>query len=220
MTAALAFKGLQHVYSGATVLAPPDWCAEKGEQWLFLGPSGCGKTTLLHILAGLLTPSAGVVSALGQEVSSLSPAAQDLFRGRQIGIVFQQLHLIDALTVMSNVILAQSLARCRPDPERVRELLAQLDIADKAHAFPRQLSFGQAQRVALARALITRPACLLADEPTGNLDNQTAKQVLDLIMTLRQGHDMAMIIVTHNSEVAAMMDQTWVLVDGHLKQSV
>ena len=202
MTAALSFKDLQHVYNGATVLAPPDWCAEKGEQWLFLGPSGCGKTTLLHILAGLLTPSAGVVSALGKEVSSLSPAAQDLFRGRQIGIVFQQLHLIDALTVMSNVILAQSLARCRPDPERVRELLVQLDIADKAHAFPRQLSFGQAQRVALARALINQPQIILADEPTSSLDDANAHRVTELLLEQASLTESVLVVASHDTRIS------------------
>jgi putative ABC transport system ATP-binding protein len=126
-----ALHNLTHAYNGSTVLNVASWKAEQGAQWLMLGPSGSGKTTLLHVLAGILRPSAGQVTVADQDMNALSAAALDHFRGKHIGIVLQRLHLIDSLTVMKNLLLAQYMAGEQQDTARVREVLASLDLADK-----------------------------------------------------------------------------------------
>ena len=201
MADALKFEGLKHSYGGTVVLALPDWSAGEGQHWLFLGPSGSGKTTLLNILAGLLTPSAGTVSVVGQELASLSSSARDSLRGRQVGIVFQKLHLIAALTVMENLILVQTLAERMADPQEAYELLERLGISDKADCYPRQLSYGQAQRVALARALVNQPKIILADEPTSNLDDVNAHRVIELLLEQATLNESALVVATHDSRV-------------------
>ena len=127
-------RQLAHAYDGTDVLRVDAWQAEQGAQWLMLGPSGSGKTTLLHVLAGILRPTSGQVMVAGQDVMALSPSALDRFRGKNIGIVLQQLHLIDSLTVLNNLLLAQYLAGAAQDAARVREVLASLDLSGKANA--------------------------------------------------------------------------------------
>ena len=145
-------QNLKHAYNGTEVLNVAAWQVEQGSQWLVLGPSGSGKTTLLHILAGILQPIAGNVSVAGQDLMALKPARLDRFRGQHIGIVLQRLHLVPSLTVMNNLLLAQYLAGLPQDVARAREVLAGLDVAAKAGAYPHELSFGQAQRVEIGRA--------------------------------------------------------------------
>lgn len=206
-----SLRDVQHAYDGKTVLSVHAWRAEQGAQWLMLGPSGSGKTTLLHVLAGILRPAAGQVSVAGHDMGALSPAALDQFRGQNIGIVLQRLHLIDSLTVMRNVLLAQYMAGAAQDPGRAREVLASLDLADKADAHPHELSFGQAQRVAVARAVVNKPKLLLADEPTSNLDDTRCMQVLDLLLTQAKACGATLVIATHDQRIKARVANQFVL---------
>jgi len=197
----LELTGIRHSYQSQAVLDVPAWRAGEGEQWLLHGPSGCGKTTLLHIMAGLLTPSAGAVALAGTDLGALRGAARDRYRGRHIGIVFQQLHLIDAISVRQNLALAQRFAGLSVDEGRIQALLLALGIADKADALPYALSHGQAQRVALARALINQPAVVLADEPTSNLDDQNAERALALLREHAKAHGSALVVASHDGRI-------------------
>lgn len=197
----LELTGIRHAYQSQIVLDLPAWCAGEGEQWLLHGASGCGKTTLLHIMAGLLTPSAGTVMLAGTNLGSLEGAARDRYRGRHIGIVFQQLHLIDAISVRQNLALAQTCAGLAVDEDRIRSILEALGLADKADAYPFALSHGQAQRVALARALINQPAVVLADEPTSNLDDRNAERALTLLREQAMAHGSALVVASHDGRV-------------------
>jgi putative ABC transport system ATP-binding protein len=198
-----AINELKHAYGGQEVLRIAAWRAAQGEQWLMLGPSGSGKTTLLHVLAGILRPTAGRVMIAGQEVSGLPAAELDRFRGRNVGIVLQRLHLLPSLTVAQNVQLAQYLAGLPQDAARVHEVLAGLDLADKADVFPHALSHGQAQRAAIARAVVNRPKLLLADEPTSNLDDARCAQALDLLLAQAAACAATLVIATHDQRVKA-----------------
>ena len=196
-------RDLKHAYNGTEVLSVPAWRAEQGAHWLILGPSGSGKTTLLHILAGILRPTSGSASVAGEELPALRPAALDRFRGRNIGLVLQRLHLIPSLTVMGNLLLAQYLAGLPQDRARAQEALAALDLRDKGEAHPHELSFGQAQRVAVARAMVNRPKLLLADEPTSNLDDARCVQALDLLETQARACNATLVIATHDQRIRA-----------------
>ena len=206
-----AIRQLTHAYGGQEVLHIDDWCAPQGGQWLMLGPSGSGKTTLLHILAGILRPTAGSASIAGQDLSELSAAELDRFRGRNIGIVLQRLHLLPSLTVAENVQLAQFLSGLPQDRTRVHEVLAGLDLADKADARPHALSHGQAQRAAIARAVVNRPRLLLADEPTSNLDDASCAQALDLLLTQAAACGATLVIATHDQRVKARVSNHYQL---------
>ena len=196
-------RNLRHAYNGTEVLNVPAWQAEQGAHWLILGPSGSGKTTLLHVLAGILRPSSGSASVAGQELPALKPAALDRFRGRNIGLVLQRLHLIPSLTVMGNLLLAQYLAGLPQDRARAREVLKALDLAGKEAAYPHELSFGQAQRVAVARAVVNRPKLLLADEPTSNLDDTRCQQALELLLSMARACEATLVIATHDQRIRA-----------------
>jgi putative ABC transport system ATP-binding protein len=200
-----ALDKLRHAYDGVDVLEVEAWHVEQGAHWLVMGPSGSGKTTLLHVLAGILKPTSGSVTVAGQDLSALRPAQLDRFRGQHIGIVLQRLHLVSSLTVMNNLLLAQYLAGVSQDRERVRGVLASLDIADKADARPHELSFGQAQRVAVARAVVNQPRLVLADEPTSNLDDARCMQALDLLETQARSCGATLVIATHDQRIKARM---------------
>ncbi len=204
-------RDLRHAYSGSDALQIRDWQSEQGEHWLVLGPSGSGKTTLLHILAGILKPSFGEVLVAGQPLTKLKPRALDRFRARHVGIVLQQLHLVDSLTVEDNIVLAQFFARLPPDPYRAREVLTDLGLEDKAHAYPHELSFGQAQRVAVARAVVNRPTLLLADEPTSNLDDVHALQTLDLLESQANACRATLLIATHDQRIKSRFRKQYML---------
>jgi len=207
-------RDLRHAYNGTDALQIRDWQAAQGEHWLVLGPSGSGKTTLLHILGGILRPSYGEVLVAGQPLLRLKPRALDRFRGRHVGLVLQQLHLVDSLTVEDNIILAQFFSRLPPDPYRAREVLADLGLEDKADAYPHELSFGQAQRVAVARAVVNRPTLLLADEPTSNLDDAHAMQTLDLLETQATACRATLLIATHDQRIKSRFRKQYALGSG------
>jgi putative ABC transport system ATP-binding protein len=204
-------RNLQHAYDGREVLRVDAWQAGQGEQWLMLGPSGSGKTTLLHILAGILRPRQGQVVVAGEDFAGMPVSHLDRFRGRHLGIVLQRLHLLPSLTVAQNVLLAQYLAGLPQDAARVREVLAGLDLADKADALPQALSHGQAQRAAIARAVVNRPKLLLADEPTSNLDDARCVRALDLLLAQAAACNATLVIATHDQRVKARIGRHYQL---------
>jgi len=197
----LELEGLRQDAAGHTILALDEWRVAKGEHWLVIGPSGSGKTTLLNLIAGLLRPTEGRVVVAGQDIEALPANQRDRFRGRYIGIVFQTLHLVDALTVEGNLRLAQYLAGVKQDLARIRDVLGSLGIADKMNAKPRALSQGEAQRVAIARAVINRPSLVLADEPSSALDDANCGQVIDLLEDQATAAGATLVIATHDQRV-------------------
>jgi putative ABC transport system ATP-binding protein len=195
----LVIEQLRFGYSANTVLEIPQWHLPQGEHCLVLGASGCGKTTLLHLIAGLLTPQQGEIWIAGHRLSTLRQHERDRFRGQHIGIVFQQLHLISALTVMENLFLTQRLAQMPRDKQRIQDMLSALDLEEYAHHYPTMLSQGQAQRVALARAVLNRPCLLLADEPTAHLDDTNCLHVLSLLK--QHAQQASLVIATHDQRL-------------------
>jgi putative ABC transport system ATP-binding protein len=203
----LEIRDLRHAVAGRIILAVPTWVVPPGAHSLICGPSGSGKTTLLHLIAGLLRPSAGVITVAGQDLDQLGPAGIDAFRGRRIGIVFQTLHLVPALTVADNLRLARYLAGLSRDDGRVMQVLAGLDLGEKAGARPRDLSQGEAQRVAIARAVINAPQLILADEPTSALDDGNCTRVLDLLREQAAACDATLLVATHDHRVKERFDR-------------
>ena len=184
-----------------------------------VGPSGSGKSTLLNLIGLLDSPTAGELYLLGEPTRAMEDEAHTALRGRSIGFVFQFHHLITAFTALENVLLPTMVARGRPDAatlEFARSLLAEVGLAQFADQPPDQLSGGQQQRVAIARALVTRPALLLADEPTGNLDTKTAADVFALLRRFNAEHGCAVLVVTHDPRLSERCDRTITLVDGRI----
>jgi putative ABC transport system ATP-binding protein len=194
-------RDVAHRYGPVTAVAVATWRANAGDPWLLAGPSGSGKSTLLHILAGLLVPTQGSVVVAGTDLRSLAEGVRDRWRGRTVGLVPQRLHLIGAVTVLDNLRLAQTLAGLPADEARIGALLEAVGVAELAHRFPRELSQGQAQRVAIARAVVNRPALLLADEPTANLDDARAAQALELLRVQAIEVGATLVVASHDSRV-------------------
>jgi putative ABC transport system ATP-binding protein len=188
---------------GEDVVRVEEFVLDAQSNILVVGPSGCGKTTLLHLIAGLLPPKGGSVVVDGQDLAALSPAARDRFRGRHIGIVLQQFHLLPTLTALQNLLVAQSIAGLPVDREAAQAMLRALHVDERGAAYPHQLSVGQQQRVAIARALVNRPKLLLADEPTSNLDDEACAAVADLLLTTTAQHAVALVIATHDTRLKA-----------------
>jgi putative ABC transport system ATP-binding protein len=198
----IRLEGLRFGYRlDAPVLQLDRFELAEGRDLLIAGPSGCGKTTLLHLIAGLLVPSAGRVVVDGQDLAALSPAARDRFRGRRIGIVLQQFHLLPTITAMQNLLVAQSIAGLPVDRGAATSVLNALGIDERLDALPHQLSVGQQQRVAIARALVNRPRLVLADEPTSNLDDAAAAAVIDLLLGATQRQGATLVVATHDSRL-------------------
>ena len=197
-----ALEKLHHRYGPTTVLDLPHVRADQGDRYLILGKSGSGKTTLLHILAGLLQPSNGSVVVAGEDLAAMGGDALDRFRGRQIGIVFQQMHLLPTLTVEQNLLLAPYMAGLAQDGARVREVLRSLDVEEKVNSYPQELSYGQRQRVAIARAVMNKPRVLLADEPTSGLDDERAEMVLQLLTAQADLNGATLVVATHDRRIA------------------
>ncbi|MEK8036244.1 MAG: ABC transporter ATP-binding protein [candidate division NC10 bacterium] len=180
------------------------------------GPSGSGKSTLLGLIAGLDRPTAGRITVGGVEVTRLGEDALARFRLNTIGYIFQSFHLIPTLTALENVAVPLELAGERDALRRARDLLAEVGLAERAHHYPVQLSGGEQQRVAVARAVSRRPPVLLADEPTGNLDSATGKQIIDLLLALNRNLGSTLILVTHDAALAAHADRLVLLRDGRI----
>jgi putative ABC transport system ATP-binding protein len=199
-------ENLEYVYQGKAPLRFPEIRCAKGEQWLLLGQSGSGKTTLLHLLGGLLSPHKGEVRIADTFLNSLSPAALDHFRGKHVGIIFQQAHFVRAITVLDNLLLAQQLAGLKPDRKRAQSLLEQLDIGHKAADRPDRLSQGEQQRAAIARSIINRPGLILADEPTSALDDHNCMEVLALLEREAAEVGATLLVVTHDNRLKSRFE--------------
>ena len=201
-----------------TVLENINFTVSKGERVAIVGVSGSGKSTLLHLLGGLDTPTSGSVTLQGQELNSLSESARGDLRNRSLGFVYQFHHLLPDFDALENVILPQLISDAMPDVahDRATYLLTQLGLAERVHHRPAKLSGGEQQRVAVARALANRPKLVLADEPTGNLDEHTANIVLGEFMALVREEGSSAIVATHNERLAAKMDRIVRLHDGKL----
>ncbi|WP_229870865.1 ABC transporter ATP-binding protein [Streptomyces phaeofaciens] len=200
-------------YPGLVALDAVDLTIDDGEAVAVTGPSGSGKSTVLHLIGGMDRPDEGTVEVDGEE---LAPRRLDAHR-RRIGFVFQRFHLLPALTVLDNV-LAPVLPRRVDFDRRARamELLEAVGLAARADALPSELSGGQQQRVAISRALVNRPGLLLADEPTGNLDSATGREIIDLLLSLRERYGMTLLVTTHDPEVAVSCDRIVRLRDGRV----
>ena len=192
---------------------------ETGEFVTIYGPSGAGKTTIMNIVGGLDDFDAGEVIVNGENISNLSETKLARYRRRHVGYIFQMFHLIPVLTVYENIVYPLQLDKCKIDDEYVEELMKDLGILEKRSAFPNELSGGQQQRAAIARALAAKPAIILADEPTGNLDSQTSREVIGLLQhTGRQFHQ-TIVMITHDEEIAQLADRTIRIEDGKITES-
>ena len=188
----------------------------KGEFLAVVGTSGSGKSTLLHVLGGLDNPTSGEVIIDGRNISGLSRDELTVYRRRKIGFVFQNYNLLPLMNVYENIVLPIKLDGIKPDDDYVEEILKLLKLEDKKYFMPNQLSGGQQQRVALARALAIKPAIILADEPTGNLDSRTSQDVLGLIKISSQNLAQTIVMITHNEEIAQMADRIIRIEDGKI----
>ena len=187
---------------------------EQGEFVAIVGTSGSGKSTLLHMLGGLDRPTSGTVIVDGKDIFSLKDEALTIFRRRKIGFVFQSYNLVPVLSVWENIVLPIQLDGNKVDTDYVNAVISTLGLEKKLQNLPNQLSGGQQQRVAIARALATKPAILLADEPTGNLDSKTSQDVLSLMKVTGQKFAQTMVMITHNEEIAQLADRIVRIEDG------
>ena len=193
-----------------------DLSIQQGEFVAIVGTSGSGKSTLLHMLGGLDRPTSGTVTVDGKDIFALKDEALTIFRRRKVGFVFQSYNLVPVLSVWENIVLPVELDGRNVDEAYVEEVIATLGLDKKLRSLPGQLSGGQQQRVAIARALATKPAILLADEPTGNLDSRTSQDVLGLMKVTGQKFAQTMVMITHNEEIAQMADRIVRIEDGRI----
>ena len=202
-----------------TILHPLDYAIPSGEFLAVVGPSGSGKSTLLGLLAGLDSPSTGHILIDNVDITALSEDGLAKLRGEKIGFVFQFFHLVPSLTAFENILVPMEIARRRDAVARARQLLAEVELSDRGHHYPSQLSGGEQQRVAIARALANDPPIVLADEPTGNLDSTTGKHIMKLLLDVRHTRRSTLILVTHDAELASLADERLVLRDGRPVES-
>ena len=205
------------VSSGAgslTILKPTSLRFERGRVIAITGPSGSGKSTMLGLIAGLDAPTTGRIVIDGVEITALGEDKLARLRGEKIGIVFQFFHLLPSLTAYENVLVPMEIAGVAGAAARARTLLDEVGLAERATHYPSQLSGGEQQRVAIARALANDPPVVLADEPTGNLDSTTGRQVIDLLVDVNRRHGRTLVIVTHDPELAGFADEVVALRDG------
>ena len=190
---------------------------QQGDFLAIVGTSGSGKSTLLHMLGGLDRPTSGKVMIEQKDISSMDKDELTIFRRRKIGFVFQNYNLLPLMNVYENIVLPIKLDGIRPQKRHVNEIIEMLGLGDKKSAMPSQLSGGQQQRVALARALAAKPAIVLADEPTGNLDSRTSQDVLGLIKTSSERFGQTVVMITHNTEIAQMAGRIIRMEDGKIR---
>jgi putative ABC transport system ATP-binding protein len=217
----LKAENLEKVYRVGKVDVPAlrgiDLTVQEGEFLAVMGPSGCGKSTMLHLLGGLLTPTKGRIIVDGEDLTAASDSKRTDIRRRKIGFVFQRFNLFPTLTAEGNLRLAERIhGNGSDDPDRRREILRMLKLEDKMHHKPLELSGGEQQRVALARAVVNRPAIVLADEPTGNLDTENSALVLKMFRDLNSRLNQTIIMITHNPEAAAACQRIIQMRDGQI----
>lgn len=220
MESILKATGLKKYYgAGETqvrALDGVDLEIEKGRFTAIIGTSGSGKSTLLNMLGGLDTPTEGSIRIGNTELAGLNSEQAAVFRRKQIGFIFQNYNLIPVLTVWENIVFPISLDGQKPDREFIMGVVKMLGLESKLDSLPNQLSGGQQQRVAIARALATRPAIILADEPTGNLDSRTSQDVMGLLKMTSQKLKQTMVVITHNEEIAQLADRMIHIEDGNI----
>lgn len=212
----ISLKDIAYNYSvKSSTLLFPNIEVNKGEPCLLLGESGSGKTTLLHLMGGLLRAQRGTISISDTDITKLSESDLDKFRAKHIGFVFQKNHLIAALSVKMNLLLAPYLAGENQNHERVDEVLTQLDLLDKRDAKIKELSLGQAQRVAIARSVINRPDFILADEPTSALDDSNCERAINLLMSAARQNNSTLLVATHDYRLKSVIPK-----QVHLKPQI
>ena len=216
----LKCEGVRKVYGSkenlVTALDGIDLSVEKGEFVAIVGASGSGKSTLLHILGSVDKPTSGKVLVDGKDISKLNPTKSAIFRRRKVGLVYQFYNLIPTLTVRKNILMPLLLDKRKVNEEYFEQVVNQLGIADKLEAMPSQLSGGQQQRVAIARALIYRPAILLADEPTGNLDQKNSKEIIEMLKISNRNLEQTIVLITHDEKIALEADRIITIEDGRI----
>ena len=214
----LQVNHLSKSFGSHEVLRDIDFTVNKGDVTCIIGASGSGKSTLLHMLGGLDRPTAGSVTVDGREIFTLKDEALTIFRRRKIGFVFQSYNLVPVLNVYENIVLPVQLDGNQPDEGYVAEIIRTLGLESKLQSLPNQLSGGQQQRVAIARALAAKPAIILADEPTGNLDSKTSQDVMSLLKVTSQRFAQTIVMITHNEEIAQMADRIVRIEDGRITE--
>ena len=216
----LTCEGVRKMYGSGnnqvTALDGIDLTVGKGEFVAVIGASGSGKSTLLHILGSVDKPTSGKVTIDGTDLSKLNQTQAAIFRRRKVGLVYQFYNLIPTLTVQKNILMPLALDKKRPNKEYFEKIVRSLGIAERLEALPNQLSGGQQQRVAIARSLIYRPALLLADEPTGNLDQKNSKEIIDMLKLSNRNLEQTIVVITHDEKVALEADRIITIEDGHI----
>ncbi len=197
-----------------TILHPLDFSIPTGQCLAIVGPSGSGKSTLLGLIAGLDSPSGGHILIDGVDITTLDEDALARLRGEKIGFVFQFFHLVPSLTALENILVPMEIAGRRNARSRAQTLLDEVGLHDRGHHYPSQLSGGEQQRIAIARALANDPPLILADEPTGNLDTTNGRHILQLLLEVKQKRGATLVLVTHESSIAAIADAQLMLRDG------
>ncbi len=216
----LTCEGVRRVYGSGrnqvVALDGIDLTVGKGEFVAIIGASGSGKSTLLHILGSVDKPTEGKVIIEGTELSKLNPTQAAIFRRRKVGLVYQFYNLIPTLTARKNILMPLLLDKKKPNKEYFEKIVGSLGISDKLDALPGQLSGGEQQRVAIARSLIYRPALLLADEPTGNLDQKNSKEIMDMLKLSNRNLEQTILLITHDERAALEADRIITLEDSHI----
>lgn len=216
----LKCEGVRKVYGSGNnqvvALDQIDLSVQKGEFVAIIGASGSGKSTLLHILGGVDKPTKGKVVIEGTNIAAMNPTQSAIFRRRKVGLVYQFYNLIPTLTVRKNILMPLMLDKRKPNQEYFKQIINSLGIADKLEALPNQLSGGQQQRVAIARSLIYRPALLLADEPTGNLDRKNGKEIVDMLKLSNRSLNQTILLITHDEKIALEADRLVTMEDGKI----
>lgn len=216
----LRCEGIKKVYgtgnSQGVALQKIDLSVEKGEFVAIVGPSGSGKSTLLHILGSVDKPTEGKVIIDGTDIATLNQTEAAIFRRRKVGLVYQFYNLIPTLTIRKNILMPLLLDKKKPNGEYFEQVVSSLGIADKLESLPNQLSGGQQQRAALARSLIYRPALLLADEPTGNLDQKNSREIIDMLKLSNRNLKQTILLITHDEKIALETDRIVTIEDGQI----
>ena len=216
----LTCEGVRKMYGSGNnqvaALDGIDLTVSKGEFVAVIGASGSGKSTLLHILGSVDKPTSGKVTIDGTDLSKLNQTQAAIFRRRKVGLVYQFYNLIPTLTVQKNILMPLALDKKKPNKEYFEKIVRSLGIAERLEALPNQLSGGQQQRVAIARSLIYRPALLLADELTGNLDQKNSKEIIDMLKLSNRNLEQTIVLITHDEKVALEADRIITIEDGHI----